>query len=185
MFTGVNIPNQNSTSMTDDRCQGHVSHVPVERSRDRDRFSHGSDVPYDYISHPLLSLIQFEFKRGHLLVCLSFCIHISQKKFEGVPWCVLFSLSFCSFGSNLVCNNMPNLAMRAMRGGCSISSFFKVSFKTVWGYHWLWFALMMLIFELIITFAHPASPWHQCVLPRMRACSPLSVQVADWSYDLS
>ena len=50
MFTGVNIPNQNSTSMTDDRCQGHVSHVPVERSRDRDRFSHGSDVPYDYIS---------------------------------------------------------------------------------------------------------------------------------------
>jgi len=36
--------------MTDDRCQGHVSHVPVGRSRDRDRFSHGSDVPYDYIS---------------------------------------------------------------------------------------------------------------------------------------
>jgi len=51
MFTRVNIPNQNSTSMTDDRCQGHVSHLPVERSRDRDRFSHGSDVPYDYVSH--------------------------------------------------------------------------------------------------------------------------------------
>jgi len=52
MFTRVNIPNQNSTSMTDDPCQGHVSHVPVERSRDRDRFSHGSDVPCDYISQP-------------------------------------------------------------------------------------------------------------------------------------
>jgi len=51
MFTEVNIPNQNSTSMTDDRCQGHVSHVPVGRSRDRDRFSHGSDVPCDCVSH--------------------------------------------------------------------------------------------------------------------------------------
>jgi len=57
MFTRVNIPNQNSTSMTDDRCQGHVSHVPVERSRDRDRFSHGSDVPHDCVSQdqPILS----------------------------------------------------------------------------------------------------------------------------------
>jgi len=30
--------------------------LPAGRSRDRDRFSHGSDVPYDYISHFMFSL---------------------------------------------------------------------------------------------------------------------------------
>jgi len=31
--------------------------LPAGRSRDRDRFSHGSDVPYDYISHVGLDVL--------------------------------------------------------------------------------------------------------------------------------
>jgi len=38
----------------------------------------------------LLSLIRFDSKTGRLSVHLSFCIHISQVDFKGVPWCVFF-----------------------------------------------------------------------------------------------
>jgi len=31
--------------------------LPAGRSRDRDRFSHGSDVPYDYVSQIRLMLL--------------------------------------------------------------------------------------------------------------------------------
>jgi len=44
------------------------------------------------------------------------------KNFEGIPWCALLSLVFCSFGSSLICNVMFNLTLWAMRGGCSMSS---------------------------------------------------------------
>lgn len=39
--------------MTDVKVMSVTFLLPAEGSRDRDRFSHGSDVPYDYISHPL------------------------------------------------------------------------------------------------------------------------------------
>ena len=37
--------------MTDVKVMSVTFLLPAGRSRDRDRFSHGSDVPYDYISH--------------------------------------------------------------------------------------------------------------------------------------
>ena len=36
--------------MTDVKVMSVTFLLPAGRSRDRDRFSHGSDVPYDYIS---------------------------------------------------------------------------------------------------------------------------------------
>jgi len=36
--------------MTDVKVMSVAFLLPAERSRDRDRFSHGSDVPYDYVS---------------------------------------------------------------------------------------------------------------------------------------
>ena len=43
--------------MTDVKVMSVTFLLPAGRSRDRDRFSHGSDVPYDYIS-PIAVKIQ-------------------------------------------------------------------------------------------------------------------------------
>jgi len=46
--------------------------LPAGRSRDRDRFSHGSDVPYDYISQAQLT----DF------------VAVKEEPFaDGNPWC--------------------------------------------------------------------------------------------------
>jgi len=78
----------------------------------------------------LISLIQFDSKRGRLLVHLSFSIHISQVNFEGVPGCVpsFFFPSVCLFPI-LFCNDMLNLALRTMRDGCSTSSVVQSFFR--------------------------------------------------------
>jgi len=43
--------------MTDVKVMSVTFLLPAGRSRDRDRFSHGSDVPYDYISQPLAKVV--------------------------------------------------------------------------------------------------------------------------------
>jgi len=104
----------------------------------------------DCSSPPLLSVIQFDSKRGRLLVHLFFCIHISQVDFEGVPRCVpVFFFPSVHLVPIFFCNDMLNLTTRTMRGGCSASSVFEVSLETVPGHSWLWFTPMTLMFESI------------------------------------
>jgi len=71
----------------------------------------------------LLSLIQFDSKRGRLSFHLSFCIHISHVNFERVPGCVpSFFFPSVHLFPILFCNDTLNLTLGAMRGGCSTSS---------------------------------------------------------------
>jgi len=59
--------------MTDVKVMSVTFLLPAGRSRDRDRFSHGSDVPYDYISqHPFSQRFRGPIKSGFpLFFCLA------------------------------------------------------------------------------------------------------------------
>jgi len=92
-------------------CQSR-SLLPAERSRDRDRFSHGSDVPYDYVSHGcwlfdclsissvFLATIQFRAQLGStalLQCCFSCaCIWVDSKSIASNPCCVCPMMTRCS-----------------------------------------------------------------------------------------
>jgi len=100
----------------------------------------------------LLSLISDPIwlqKRSCFGFYLSFCIHISQANFEGVPWCIfiLSFLLFIWFWSYLQGAAQP---YPTGNGDTAHRVSFKVSFEKVLGYRWPQFTLTMLIFELIM-----------------------------------